>query len=31
VAAIVAALWKLVPIGRQWWDRRNLLELSGEA
>jgi hypothetical protein len=31
VAAIVAALWKLVPIVRQWWDRRTLLDLSGEA
>jgi hypothetical protein len=30
-AAIVAALWKLVPMVRQWWDRRTLLELSGEA
>jgi len=29
VAAIVAALSKLLPIVRQWWDRRTLLELSG--
>lgn len=29
--AIVTALWKLQPVVRQWWDRRTLLELSGEA
>ena len=29
--AIVAALWKLQPVIRQWWDRRTLLELSREA
>ena len=29
--AIVAALWKLKPAIRQWWDRRTLLELSAEA
>jgi hypothetical protein len=29
--AIVAALWKLPPMIRRWWDRRTLLELSGEA
>ena len=28
---IVTALWKLPPVIRRWWDRRNLLELSGEA
>lgn len=29
--AIAAALWKLQPAIRGWWDRRTLLELSGEA
>ena len=28
---IVTALWKLPPVIRRWWDRRNLLELSGDA
>jgi len=28
---IVTALWKLPPMILQWWDRRTLLELSGEA
>jgi hypothetical protein len=31
VAAVAAALWKLVPAILRWWDRRALLELSGEA
>jgi len=31
VVAIIAALWKLTPAIRRWWDRRTLLELSGEA
>ena len=31
VVAIIAALWKLAPPIRRWWDRRTLLELSGEA
>ena len=29
--AIATALGKLRPVLRQWWDRRTLLELSGEA
>jgi len=31
VVAVAAALWKLVPVILQWWDRRTLFELSGEA
>ncbi len=31
VTAVVLALLKLVPIAGRWWDRRTLLELSGEA
>ena len=31
VAAVAAALWKLVPILLRSWDRRALLELSGEV
>jgi hypothetical protein len=31
VVGIIAALWKLTPAIQRWWDRRTLLELSGEA
>ena len=31
VIALLAAIWKLAPMILQSWDRRTLLELSGEA